>query len=338
MVIRSKAPLRISFAGGGTDIKPYMDEYGGCVLSATIDKCAYGSLRVRDDQAIRVESLDYDIVAKYNLDFNLAYDGELDLVKAVVNNLNGYSKQGLDFFIHSDAPPGSGLGSSSTMVVALIGLLKHYHRLPLTDYEMAQIAYQIERGDLKIAGGMQDQYAAVFGGFNFIEFTRNAVIVNPLRIQQATVNELEYRLLLVYTGRTRLSSNIIKSQVDSYEKKEETVIDAMAEIKSLAIEMKNALLQARLAEFGHLLHEAWLHKQKMAQNITNSEIDTLYAKAREKGAMGGKILGAGGGGYLLLFCEFGKKHIVAEEMERLGAQAVDFHFVDHGLQTWEVAA
>ena len=338
MVIRSKAPLRISFAGGGTDIRPYMDEYGGCVLSATIDKCAYGSLRVRDDQAIRVESLDYDIVAKYNLDFNLQYDGELDLVKAVVNNLNGYSKQGLDFFIHSDAPPGSGLGSSSTMVVALIGLLKHYHRLPLTDYEMAQIAFQIERCDLKIAGGMQDQYAAVFGGFNFIEFHDNAVIVNPLRVNQATVNELEYRLLLVYTGRTRLSSNIIKSQVESYEKKEETVLEAMAEIKALATEMKNALLQARLLEFGYLLHEAWLNKKKMAQNISNSEIDTLYEAARKKGAMGGKILGAGGGGYLLLFCEFGKKHLVAEEMEKLGAQAVDFHFVDHGLQTWEVAA
>jgi len=338
MVIRSKAPLRISFAGGGTDIKPYMDEYGGCVLSATIDKCAYGSLRVRDDQAIRVQSLDYDIVAKYDLDFNLPYDGELDLVKAVINNLNGFSKQGLDFFIHSDAPPGSGLGSSSTMVVALIGLLKHYHHLPLTDYEMAQIAFKIERGDLQIAGGMQDQYAAVFGGFNFIEFTKNAVIVNPLRINQATVNELEYSLLLVYTGRTRLSSNIIQSQVESYEKKEETVLDAMTEIKALATEMKNALLQARLFDFGKLLHESWLHKKQMAQQISNPSIDALYAAARDKGALGGKILGAGGGGYLLLFCEFGTKHLVAEEMEKMGAQAVDFHFVDHGLETWEVAA
>ncbi len=144
--------------------------------------------------------------------------------------------------------------------------------------------------------------------------------------------------MLVYTGRTRLSSNIIKSQVDSYEKKEESVIDAMAEIKALATEMKNALLRARLCEFGALLHEAWLHKKMMAQKITNPSIDALYEAAREKGALGGKILGAGGGGYLLLFCEFGKKHIVAEHMESMGAQAVDFHFVDHGLETWEVAA
>jgi D-glycero-alpha-D-manno-heptose-7-phosphate kinase len=338
MVIRSKAPLRISFAGGGTDISPYMDEYGGVVLSATIDKCAYGSLRTREDSKIHVQSLDYDIVAKYNLESALEYDGELDLVKAVVNTLNGTSKTGLDFFIHSDAPPGSGLGSSSTMVVALIGLLRHWHRLPLTNYEMAQLAYQIEREELAIAGGMQDQYAAVFGGFNFIEFKPSAVIVNPLRIDENTVNELEYSLLLCYTGRTRLSSNIIKSQVSSYESKDHIVLDAMDEIKAITLEMKAALLQSRLHDFGKLMHEAWMNKKKMAKRITNPAIDTLYDAARENGALGGKILGAGGGGYLLLMCEFGRKHVIAEQLERLGAEAVDFHFVQHGLQTWEVNA
>jgi D-glycero-alpha-D-manno-heptose-7-phosphate kinase len=183
-----------------------MNEYGGVVLSATIDKCAYGTLRVRDDSQVQVQSLDYDIVAHYKLDHKLEYNGELDLVKAVINSLNGFSKTGLDFFIHSDAPPGSGLGSSSTMVVALIGLLRHWHHLPLTNYDIARLAYRIEREELGIAGGMQDQYAATFGGFNFMEFGNNAVIVNPLRIDPATVNELEYNLLLVYTGRTRLSS------------------------------------------------------------------------------------------------------------------------------------
>ncbi|UCE03521.1 MAG: GHMP kinase [Candidatus Latescibacterota bacterium] len=338
MIIRSKAPLRISFAGGGTDISPYMDEYGGIVLSATIDKCAYGSLQTRGDSSIRVQSLDYDIIAKYNLEQALQYDGELDLVKAVVNNLNGTSKTGLDFFIHSDAPPGSGLGSSSTMVVALIGLLKHWHRLPLTNYEMAQVAYSIEREELGISGGMQDQYAAVFGGFNFIEFKPAAVIVNPLRITDEIINELEYSLLLCYTGQTRLSSHIIESQVTSYEKKERSVLDAMSETKVIAIEMKAALLQARLRDFGHLMHDAWLNKKLMAQRITNPDIDALYQTARAHGALGGKILGAGGGGYLLLMCEFGRKHIIARKLEEMGAQAVDFHFVEHGLQTWEVAA
>jgi D-glycero-alpha-D-manno-heptose-7-phosphate kinase len=328
--------LRISFCGGGTDIPPYMDEYGGCVLSATIDKCAYGTLRVRDDASIHVQSLDYDIVAKYNLEDGLHYDGELDLVKAVVRNLNGTSRTGLDFFIHSDAPPGSGLGSSSTMVVALIGLLRHWHHLPLTNYEIARLAYRIERQELGIAGGLQDQYATVFGGFNFMEFGRSAVIVNPLRIDTPIVNELEYTLLLCYTGRTRLSSNIIRSQVAAYENHEPDVLGAMAEIKAITVEMKNALLRARVGDFGRLLHQAWLNKKRMAKQISNPDIDALYETARAHGALGGKILGAGGGGYLLLACQFGRKHLVAKELERMGAQAVDFHFVHHGLQTWEV--
>jgi D-glycero-alpha-D-manno-heptose-7-phosphate kinase len=342
MIIRSKAPLRISFSGGGTEVSPYKDEYGGVVLSATIDKYAYGSLRRRDDRNVAVTSLDYDIVAKYNLDTEMNYDGELDLVKAVIKNLNKGYKQGFDFFIHSDAPPGSGLGSSSTMVVALIGLLKHLQSLPLTNYEIASLAYHIEREDLGIKGGMQDQYAATFGGFNFIEFGPGPglsnIVVNPLRIDAGVINELEYRLLLCYTGRTRLSANIITDQVEAYTRKEEEVLHAMDELKKITIELKNTLLQARLDDFGRLLHEAWINKKKMARQITNDTIDALYETARKHGALGGKILGAGGGGYLLLYCEFDKKHIIAEELEKLGGQFVEFTFDHHGLQTWEVRA
>lgn len=342
MIIRSKAPLRISFSGGGTEVSPYKDEYGGVVLSATIEKYAYGSLRLRDDRNVTVKSLDYDIVAKYNLDEEMNYDGELDLVKAVIKNKNlnkGYER-GFDFFIHSDAPPGSGLGSSSTMVVALIGLLKHLQRLPLTNYEIANLAYHVEREDLDIKGGMQDQYAAAFGGFNFIEFGRGPglsnVVVNPLRIDADVINELEYRLLLCYTGRTRLSANIISTQVEAYTKKEADVLNAMDELKKITIEMKNALLQKRVDDFGRLLHEAWDNKKRMAKQITNAAIDKLYESARQHGALGGKILGAGGGGYLLLYCEFDKKHVVAEELEKLGGQVVEFTFDHHGLQTWDV--
>ena len=252
MIVRSKAPLRISFAGGGTDVPPYSDERGGVVLSATIDKYAYASLRLRDDSDITVQSLDYDVVAHYHADDELQYDGELDLVKAVLRSLNNGNRQGLDFFLHSDAPPGSGLGSSSTMVVALIGALKHYRRLPLTDYEIAELAYRIERKDLGIQGGMQDQYAAAFGGFNFMEFSRSAVIVNPLRIEPDVVNELQYNLLLCYTGTRRLSARIIQSQVAAYERREEEVLRAMDELKHLTLEIKNALLQGRLADFGAL--------------------------------------------------------------------------------------
>lgn len=338
MIIRSKAPLRISFAGGGTDVSPYLEEKGGVVLSTTIDKYAYASLRLRDDKNITVQSLDYDIMAKYRVDDDLPYDGELDLVKAALKNMCNGNSQGLDFFLHSDAPPGSGLGSSSTVIVALIGLLKHWKRLPLTNYEIAKLAYYIERVDLGIKGGMQDQYAAVFGGFNFIEFSASAVVVNPLRVAQDILNELEYHLLLCYTGRTRLSANIINTQVEAYVRQEAEVVQAMDELKAITIDLKNALLQGRLDDFGGLLHEAWDHKKKMARQITNPTIDTLYQTAREYGALGGKILGAGGGGYLLLYCPFDQKHIIAEQLENLGGQVVEFTFDFHGLQTWEVRA
>jgi D-glycero-alpha-D-manno-heptose-7-phosphate kinase len=338
VIFRSKAPLRISFAGGGTDVPPYPEEMGGVVLSATIDKYAYGSLRLRQDKTITVKSLDYDIVAKYRVDDEFEYDGELDLVKAVLDNMCSDNNQGLDFFMHSDAPPGSGLGSSSTVVVALIGLLRHWQRLPLTNYEIAELAYRIERIQLGIEGGMQDQYAAVFGGFNFIEFGASAVIVNPLRIDRDIVNELEYNLLLCYTGKTRLSANIINTQVENYVRREGEVLAAMEELKSITLEMKAALLQGRLNEFGHLLHEAWKNKKKMAKQITTSNIDNLYETARKHGALGGKILGAGGGGYLMLYCPFDQKHIIAEELERLGGQVVEFTFDYHGLQSWEVTS
>lgn len=337
MIVRSKAPLRISFAGGGTDVSPYVEERGGAVLSTTIDKYAYGTLRLRPDKQITINSLDYDIVAKYKLGAPISFDGKLDLVKVVIRRMNGNNhEQGLDFFIHSDAPPGSGLGSSSTIVVALIGLFQQWQRLPLTNYDIAELAYQIERKDLAIKGGMQDQYAAVFGGFNFIEFTASAVIVNPLRVDPDILNELSYHLLLCYTGKTRLSANILTTQVDAYVRREEDVMDAMDKLKAIAIDMKNALLWGHLSDFGSLLHECWINKKKLAQQITDPHIDELYDVARRNGALGGKLLGAGGGGYMLLYCEFDKKHIIAEKLEKLGGQVVEFNFDYHGLQTWEV--
>lgn len=335
MIIRSKAPLRISFAGGGTDVSPYMEERGGVVLSSTIDKYAYASLRLRNDDNITVESLDYDIIAKYHVADVLEYDGELDLVKAALRSMNG-DRRGLDFFIHSDAPPGSGLGSSSTMVVALISALQRLRNTAMTHYDVAKLAYRIERQDLGIKGGMQDQYAAVFGGFNFMEFTKSGVIVNPLRIEPDVINELQYNLLLCYTGKRRLSARIIEKQVDGYMRRDEEVLDAMDELKELTVASKNALLQGQLDTFGHLLHEAWLHKKRMAREISSPEIDQLYETARSHGALGGKITGAGGGGYMFLYCEFGKRHIIAEAVEKLGAKVVDFSFEPSGVQSWEV--
>ena len=332
MIYRSRAPLRISFCGGGTDVSPYVEERGGVVLSTTINKYAYCSLIPRQDEEIQIQSLDYDVVAKYNRQEELQYDGELDLVKAVINKMG--APTGLSLFMHSDAPPGSGLGSSSTVVVALLGLFRHWLRKPMTDYELAGLAYQVERIDLGIAGGMQDQYAATFGGFNFIEFNRDAIIVNPLRIDPATLNELEYHLLLCYTGKTRPSANILRTQIEGYVTRKADVVAGLDALKETTILMKNALLLGRLDDFGALLHEAWQHKKKLADRITDSYIDELYEIACQHGALGGKISGAGGGGFLLLYCQFDKRHIVAEKLEEAGGQMVEFGFEPHGLQTW----
>lgn len=334
MLIRSKAPLRLSFAGGGTDVPPYPKLRGGVVLSATINKYAYGTL-IPDiqDGVLTVQSLDYDIVAKYQADADLAYDGNLDLVKAVIRRVLKGNTMGIRLFLHSDAPPGSGLGSSSTLVVTLIGLFKEWLHLKMTNYEIVDLAYQIERIDLGIKGGLQDQYAAVFGGFNFIEFMENTVVVNPLRIDRSIINELEYNLLLCYTGKSHLSG-ILDRQIHAYVNQQGDVLQALDTLKQITLDMKSALLQGRFEDFGLLMHDAWVNKQRLDSQISNPRIDEIYSVARQHGAIGGKITGAGGGGYLLLYCKFDKKHIVAEKLEQIGCQIVEFGFEPLGIQTW----
>lgn len=333
MIIRSKAPLRISFGGGGTDVSPYLEEKGGAVLNTTIDKYTHCNLIARSDKSINIRSLDYDTQVKYDTSTELLYDGELDLVKATTKLIE--TRSGFDLFLHSDVPPGSGLGASSALVVALVGAFKHWLKLPLTDYDIAELAYRIEREEAGIKGGKQDQYAATFGGFNFIEFSGKTTVVNPLRIKRDTLNELEYRLMLCYTGKTRLSAGIIDDQVSGYVQAKADVILALDQTKELAIRMKNALLLDKINEFGQLLDEAWLAKKRFSAKMTDPGIDELYEVARQNGAIGGKLLGAGGGGYLLLLCEFDKRHILAEKLESAGGKIVSFAFDLQGMQSWE---
>lgn len=335
MTVRCRAPLRISFGGGGTDVPPYPEEKGGAVLSTTIGKYAYCTLMGRTDDLINVRSLDYDIVASYSVNAELRYDGNLDLVKAAIHAMN--VKSGCNLFLHTDAPPGSGLGTSSALVVAIVGAFRQWLKLPLTAYDIAELAYHVERDEAGIKGGRQDQYAATFGGFNFIEFLGKTTIVNPLRIDWDTINELEYRLMLCYTGGTRLSAGILDDQVAAYIKGSEDVLKAFDETKALAFSMKNALLLGKLNEFGSLLHQAWCCKKRLSKKITDPRIDELYELARQNGAIGGKLLGAGGGGYLLFLCEFDKWHIVAEKLERTGGKIVQFTFDIRGMQSWEVS-
>jgi D-glycero-alpha-D-manno-heptose-7-phosphate kinase len=210
-------------------------------------------------------------------------------------------------------------------------------RMPLTDYETARLAYTVEREDLGLKGGAQDQYAAVFGGFNFMEFRGDEVIVNPLRIPTESIHELEYNLLLCFTGGTRVSDHIIDDQTDRYRAKSSSTVDGLQMQKELAVEMKDALLRGNLTEFGTLLGRAWDYKKQMSPKITNPHIDELYQAALQNGAIGGKVTGAGGGGYMLLYCRYDAKHEVREALAALGAEAVDFQFDHVGLTTWSHA-
>jgi len=288
-------------------------------------------------EEIHIQSLDYDVVAKYRVDKALPYDGTLDLVKATVNRLGG-AKQGLRVFLHNDAPPGSGLGSSSALVVAIAGAFSRWLQRPMTDYEVASLAWQVERQDAGIQGGFQDQYACAFGGFNYIEFFRDTVVVNPLRIRAEIANELWYRLLLCYTGATRTTGALMETQVRNYQEHRPAVMEALDNLRKIAVEMKNSLLRGELDNLGELLHVGWQNKKRLAEGIGTSEIDELYDVARANGALGGKLTGAGGGGYMLFICEFNKRHTLAKALERCGAQVVPFSFEGEGLQTWETEA
>jgi D-glycero-alpha-D-manno-heptose-7-phosphate kinase len=332
--LRAKAPLRISFAGGGTDVPPFPEREGGCVLSATINRYAFGTLTERDDQQIVIESLDFGLALEYGIGKPLAYDGDLDLVKAPILRLAKPGSPGFDLFLHSTAPPGTGLGSCSCMMVTMVGLLKDFYGLPLTDYEVASTAYHVERVELGLEGGLQDQYASTFGGFNFIEFTSDRVIVNPLRIKWDVVNELEHNLLLCYTGATRRSDRVIADQVARYESGEEESLEGLRVQKALAIEMKAQLLRGDLNEFAHLMGEAWQQKKRLSSKISTPAIDEIYAEAMAHGAIGGKVMGAGGGGYMLFYCDFRRKHHVAEALSRLGVVSSELAFDPEGLRTW----
>ena len=333
---RARAPLRISLCGGGTDVTPYPEEHGGMVLSATINQYAYASLRPRRDSRLTLASLDYDVVARYDHPRRMKLDGNLDLIKAVVRAFK--VRRGADLWVHSDAPPGSGLGSSSTLVVALIGVMSEWLGRPMPGYDVAELAYRIERVDLGLAGGRQDQYASAFGGFNFIEFNADGTVVNPLRIRTDVLNELEYRLLLCYMGQTRQSAKIIERQTAAYRAGQASVVEALHRLKSETLEMKKALLLGKVDALGELLHQAWESKKKLDEGISNSRVDQLYRLARREGAIGGKMPGAGGGGYFLLLTRFDRKHRVAAVLEKHGGQVVPFQFERRGLVTWSSGA
>ena len=247
-------------------------------------------------------------------------------------------KQGFDMFLHCDAPPGSGLGGSSTVIVSIIGAVAEWLGEPMSQYDIARLAYVLEREELGLLGGKQDQYSAVFGGFNFIEFKKDDTVVTPLRIKSDILSELHYHMLLCYTGKTRDSANIIENQQKGYTSGERQVVEALDNAKRIAGETKEALMKGEVMRIGELLNESWQHKKQFTAKVTNPRIDAIYETAMRNGAIGGKISGAGGGGYMFFLCEYDQKHMVAKELRKLGVEMVNFNFDKHGLQTWRYRA
>jgi len=340
MLIRSKAPLRIGLAGGGSDVSPYSDRFGGAILNATLNMYAYATIRPRNDRKIILHSLDKQTRMELPAETALALDGKLDLIKGIYNRVvHDFSTGPLAFELvtHVDAPPGSGLGSSSTLVIAILGAFTEWLNLPMGEYDLAHLAYQIERIDLNMPGGKQDQYAATFGGVNFMEFYHDdKVIVNPLRIKRETLSELAYNLVLFNTEVSRTSDRIIEEQRKNVKSNRKDSIEAMHRIKEQAIMMKEALLKGNLDRIGDLLNFGWQHKKNMASGITTERLEEIYHEALKAGASGGKISGAGGGGFMFFYCPNNTRFKVIDTLKKFGGEVQRYEFTVHGLNTWTI--
>jgi len=340
MIYRSKAPLRIGLAGGGTDVSPYSDEFGGAILNATISLNASATIEIISGNQIILEANDREETESFKWSSSLPINGHLDLLKGVYNRIQKdypFANPGFRLSTFVDAPAGSGLGTSSTLAVAIVGAFVEMLQLPLGEYDIAHYAYEIERQDLGLAGGKQDQYAATFGGVNYMEFSgEDKVIVNPLRIRQRYIDELENNLLLYYTSQTRESAELIKRQSRNVAEKKQSSIEAMHELKHQAQMMKEALLKGHLDEMGNILNIGFEQKRKMADGINNQLIDDIYAAAKASGATGGKISGAGGGGFMIFYCPGNTKYKVMKNLEKFGGVTQNYHFTKHGLKTWTV--
>ena len=340
MIIRSKAPLRIGLAGGGTDVSPYSDLYGGAILNATIDLYAYASLEPLNNGKIEfvIDGTSKNLKTDSKKELQLVNDFELFI--GVYNRIiKQFNLEPLSFRLTSyiEAPQGSGLGTSSTLVVSLLGAFVEWLNLPLAKYDIAHLAYEIERVDLGMSGGKQDQYAATFGGINYIEFfEKDKVIVNPLQLKPEIIYELENNLLLYFTATQRLSATIINEQVKNVNEKNPKSVEAMHNLKEQAHQMKEALLRGELTKIGEILKFGWKNKKDMANSISNSLIDSIYTMALENGATGGKISGAGGGGFMFFYCPAVTKIKVAKAIEKLGGNIQPFKFTQQGLVTWKI--
>jgi len=341
MLIRSKAPLRLGLAGGGSDVAPYCDRYGGAVLNASINLSSFCTIEPTDDNMVTFLAKDRGEIFRAPSVASFPYDGVLDLHKGVYNRVvrdfNNNEPLSLTVTTYSDAPAGSGLGSSSTMVVAILTAYTELLHLPLGEYDLAHLAFEIERRDIGLRGGAQDQYAATFGGVNFMEFhENNRVIVNPLRIKKWILSELELSSVLYYTGVSRSSDKIIAQQIESYQSGVGKSVEAVHQLKRDASAMKEALLRGNIRLFGEILGRSWETKRQLADQISNPEIEAIMEVARVAGAWAGKVSGAGGGGYIIFIVDPTDRVQLIDALNQLDGNVVSFQFEPHGATAWTV--
>lgn len=341
MIVRSTAPLRLGLAGGGTDLSPYSDEYGGSVLNVSIDLYATCTIEEQSNGEVCFEAADMNENFTSASKEYFELDGKLNLHKGVYNRIvkdfNGGRPLSFRMTTYADAPPGSGLGSSSTMVVSMVKAYTEWLNLPLGEYDIAKLAYEIERIDVGLSGGKQDQYAATFGGFNFIEFYKDdVVIVNPLRIKNWIKDELEASMILYYTDISRYSSKIIDEQKSNVEKKAPEALEAMHELKEASVKMKDALLNGKIKVFAELMNQTWNNKKKTAHAISNPLIEKIYDAGIKAGAMAGKVSGAGGGGYMMFIADPVKKVNVIDALNQFGGKVSNVHFSEGGCHGWKI--
>jgi D-glycero-alpha-D-manno-heptose-7-phosphate kinase len=342
MIIRSRAPLRLGLAGGASDVSPFCDRFGGHVLNATIDAYAYCHLNPAPAGGVEFQSLDRELNYRSAPAAALELTEPLLLHKAVYNRIvrdfNGGKPLALRLATSSDAPVGSGLGASSTLVVAMLRAYAEWLKLPLGEYDLARLAFDIERVDAGLLGGRQDQYAAAFGGFNFMEFyADNRVIVNPLRIRSHILHELEGSIVLYYTGVSRESAGVIQEQQTRVAQLNEAAIAATLELKNDALAMKEALLKSNIREVARVLGRSWEAKKKIASSITSPAIETAYAAALAAGAYSGRISGAGGGGFIIFMVDPAKRFGVVKALKACGGDILPFHFSKHGAHAWSAS-
>jgi D-glycero-alpha-D-manno-heptose-7-phosphate kinase len=341
MLVKSRAPLRLGLAGGGTDVSPYCDIHGGYVLNATIDRYAYAVIKTSDEKKIHFIAADLMISETHEYGNVFQIDAGLRLHRAVYLHMIKYFNNGqhipLELTTFCDAPAGSGLGSSSTIVVAMIRAFVELLNLPLDDYAIAALAFRIERIDCGLQGGRQDQYAATFGGFNFMEFSANErVIVNSLRIKNWILNELEASLVLYFTGVSRESAQIIADQSSGVVSGSVDAIEAMHGIKSEALKMKECLIRGDFIGVVESMRQGWESKKRSAKTISNPYIDEIYKSSLDSGAQAGKISGAGGGGFMLFFVPTESRMSLIQNLNRFNGQVSNCHFTKRGSEAWRI--